>query len=358
MPAFAGIRNGTTGNGSHIPQFLNSLDLGREMAVDNYLSCDNCEAELREGDPFCLKCGRIAPNILASGKLAIEISDVPSAQIRKQLLQEFKKWFPGIDPIAVENKLRGRPSILVTGIDELSGNRLLEALKAMKVEGRLIRGPGSSFLQTLWNPGLLIGVGLMIAAALAQGVTGFILFLLGAVSPFGWAFWKSGRQAPLLNGATINPDAVRWIDLANQYSEIVGRLDPPDADLLKSVIAMIVDLQRSLKSHSLASVAAGEERGDLYKTLGNSSVTAIDLCRRITSSQGDKRDRLRLELGTLIDVIGRARDQFTKLDREEIRPVEKLRQDLDRTIESIDRIVQDVRSPVGREQFTPDKTRS
>jgi hypothetical protein len=45
-------------------------------------------------------------------------------------------------------------------------------------------------------------------------------------------------------------------------------------------------------------------------------------------------------------------------DREEIRPVEELRQDLDRTIESIDRIVQDVRSPLGREQFRPEKMHS
>jgi hypothetical protein len=126
-------------------------------------------------------------------------------------------------------------------------------------------------------------------------------------------------------------------------------LDTQDAESLKSAISIVVDLQRSLKSHSLASVAAGEERGDLYKTLSNSTVTAVDLCRRIASSQGEERDRLRRELDNLISVIGRARDQYTKLDREEIKPVEKLSQDIDRTIESIDRIVQDVRSPLDRE---------
>lgn len=297
--------------------------------------------------------------MLALGHFAVEVPDVPSTQIRNQVLNELKKWFPGIDPIAVENKLREGPRTLITGIDEQSGNRLLEVLKSMKVDGRLIRDAGGrSFFQSLWNPGLLIGAGLMIVAALAQGLTGFILFLLGAGSPFAWAFWRSGRRAPLLRGATINPDAVRWIDLSNQYSEIVGRLDTQDGESIKSVMAMIVDLQRSLKSHSLASVAAGEERGDLYKTLANSSVTAIYLCRRINSSQGEERDRLRRELDNLLSVIGRARDQFTKLDREEIKPVEKLTQDIDRTIESIDRIVQDVRSPLGREQITPDKVRS
>ena len=329
------------------------------MAKDTNLTCDSCQAELQEGDPFCFKCGKIAPNLLAPGNLAVEIPDVPSAQIRKQLVQEFKKWFPGIDPIAIENKLRRGPRILVTGLDEQSGNRLLEVLKSMKVDGRLIRDAGGrSFFQRLGNPGLLIGAGLLILAALTQGLTGFILFLLGAACPFAWAFWKSGRRAPLLGGADINADAVRWIDLANRYSEIVANLDAQDAESLRSVMAMIVDLQLSLKSHSLASVAAGEERGDLYKTLANSSVTAVDLCRRIDSSRGDERDRLRRELGALIDVIGRARDQFTRLDRDEIKPVEKLTQDLDRTIESIDRIVQDVRSPLGREQFIPDKLRS
>jgi hypothetical protein len=327
---------------------------------DTHLTCDSCQAELREGDPFCFKCGKNAPNMLAAGNLAIEIPDVPSAQIRKQLLQELKKWFPGIDPIAVENKLRGGPGILVTGIDEQSGNRLLETLKSMKVDGRLIRDPeGLSFLRRLWNPGLLIGIGLIVVAALAQGLAGFILFLLGAASSFAWAFWRSVRQAPLLGGANINPDAVGWIDLANRYSEIIAKLDTQDAKSLKSAISIVVDLQRSLKSHSLASVAAGEERGDLYRTLANSSLTAIDLCRRIAYSEGEERDRLRRELDNLISVVGRARDQFTKLDREEIKPVEKLSQDIDRTIESIDRIIQDVRSPRGdREQFAPSKAPS
>jgi hypothetical protein len=328
------------------------------MAPDTHLTCDSCQAELREGDPFCLKCGKIAPNMLAPGNLAIEAPDVPSGRIRDQVLHEVKKWFPGIDPIAAENKLRRGPGTLITGIDEQSGNRLLEVLKSMKVDGRLIRDVGGrSYLQSLWNPGLLIGVSLVIVAALAQGLTGFILFLLGAASPFAWAFWTSGRRAPLLGGATIDPDAVRWIDLSNRYSEIIGRLDTQDAESLKSVMTMIIDLQRSLKSHSLASVAAGEERGDLYKTLANSSITAVDLCRRINYSQGKERDRLRRELDNLVSVIGGARDRFAKIQQEEVKPVAKLTQDIDRTIESIDRIVQDVRSPLDRENFIPEKIR-
>lgn len=296
--------------------------------------------------------------MLAPGNLAIEVPDVPSTRIRNEVVHELKRWFPDIDPITVENKLRVGPRKLLTGIDEQSGNRLLKVLKSMKVDGRLIRDPGGrSFFQSLWNPGLLVGVGLMIVAALAQGLAGLILFFLGAASPLAWAFWRRGRRAPLLGDATINPDAVRWIDVADQYSRIITKLDTQDAESLKSIMAMIVDLQQSLKSHSLASVAAGEERGDLYKTLANSSVTAVDLCRRINSSQGEERERLRRELDNLVSVIGRARDQFTKFDQEKIKPVEKLTQEIDRTIESIDRIVQDVRSPLDRDHIISEKIR-
>jgi hypothetical protein len=309
--------------------------------------CDSCQAEVRGGDPFCLNCGKIVPNILTSGNLAIELPDVPSAQLRKEIVQEFKKWFPGIDPITAENRLRKRSWIFVSGIDERSANRLLEIFKSMKIDGRLVHDSGRhSWLQLIWNPGLFMAAGLITVAALVQGLIGFIIFLFGAAAPFSWAFWKSNRKMPLLSQSAINSEATRWIDIANQYSKIISKLAIEDAELLRSVLRMIIDLQQSLKSRSLASVAAGEERGDLYTTLNNSSLTAIDLCRRINSSQGKERDRLRRELQDLIGIISRAHDQFAKFEREEIKPVEELRQDLDRTIESIDRIIQDIRSPL------------
>jgi len=309
--------------------------------------CEGCQAELRRGDPFCLNCGKIAPNTLAPGTIAIEIADVPAAELRKKILQEFKKWFPAIDHIAAERKLQKGPSILVSGIDEESANRLLDILNPMKIEGRLVRGTGrNSWLQLLWNPGLLIAAGLITLAALVQGLSGIILFLLGVASPLSWGFWKSNRQTPLLGTTEINPEAKRWFNISNQYSQTIDKLIIQDAELLRSVMRMIIDLQKSLKSRSLVSVAAGEERGDLYMALNNSSVTAIDLCRRISSSQDQEKDRLRRELQDLSDVIGKSNRQFTKFDREEIKSVEELTQDINRNIESINRIVQDIRSPL------------
>ena len=311
------------------------------------LICDRCQAEVRGGDPFCLNCGKIVPNILTSGNLAIEIPDVPSAQLRKEILQEFKKWFPGIDPITAENRLRKRSWILISGIDERSAKRLLEIFKSMKIDGRLVHETGRhSWLRLIWNPGLFIAAGLITVAALVQGLVGFIILLFGAAAPFSWAFWKSNRQMPLLGRSAINSEAPRWIDIANQYSKIISELANEDAELLRSVMKMIIDLQQSLKSRSLASVAAGEDRGDLYTTLNNSSLTAIELCRRINASQGQERDRLRRELQDLIRVLTRSHDQLTKLDREEIKSVEELTQEIDKNIESIDRIIQDIRSPL------------
>jgi hypothetical protein len=321
--------------------------------------CDSCNAELRGGDPFCLNCGKIVRNILASGNLAIEIADVPSAQLRKQIVQEFKTWFPGIDPITAESKLRKSPCIFISGIDEESANRLLEILKSIKIDGRLVHDAGGhSWLQLLWNPGLFMAAGLIMLAALVQGLVGVIISLLGAATPFLWAFWKSNRLTPLLGSTTINFEAPRWIDISNQYSQIISKLAIQDAELLRSVMRMIIGLQQSLKSHSLASLAAGEDRGDLYRTLSNSSLTAIDLCRRINSSQGEERDRLRQELLDLIHVIGRSHDQFMNLDREEIKSVEELTQEMDKTVEIIDRIVQDVRSPLLRTNLTAGEIRS
>lgn len=259
------------------------------MAI-NFI-CDSCQAEVRGGDPFCLNCGKIVPNILTSGNLAIEIPDVPSARLRKEILQEFKKWFPGIDSITDENRLRKRPWIFISGIDERSANRLLEIFKSMKIDGRLVHDTGKqSWLRLLWNPGLVIAAGLLTLAALVQGLIGFIIFLFGAAAPFSWAFWKSNRKMPLVGRSAINSEAPRWIDVANQYSKIISKLAIEDADLLRSLIRMIIDLQQSLKSRSLVSIAAGEDHGDLYTTLNNSSLTAIDLCRRINSSQGQEKD--------------------------------------------------------------------
>ncbi len=311
------------------------------------LICDSCQAELQGGDPFCLNCGKIAPNTLASGNMAIEIADVPAAELRKKILQEFKKWFPALDPISAEGKLQKNPCVLISGIDDQSAKRLLAILKSMKIDGRLVRGTGgSSWLQLFWNPGLLIAAGLITLAALVQGLIGLITFVLGVASPILWAFWKGNRQRPLLGTTAINSEAARWINVSDQYSRTITKLAIQDAELLRSVMRLIIDLQKSLKSRSLASVAAGEERGDLYTTLNNSSVTAIDLCRRISSSQGQEKDKLRRELQDLIDVISKSHQQFTKLDREEIKSVEKLTRDINRNIESIDRIVQDIRSPL------------
>jgi hypothetical protein len=315
--------------------------------MEKNLICDSCQGEVRGGDPFCLNCGKIVPNILTSGNLTIEIADVPSAQLRKEILHELRKWFPEIDPTTAENRLRKRPWILVSGIDERSANRLLEIFKSMKIDGRLVHDSGSqSWLRLLWNPGLTIAAGLITVAALVQGLIGFIIFLFGAAAPFSWAFWKSNRKMPLLDRSAINSEAPRWIEIADQYSKIISKSTIEDAELLRSLMRMIIDLQQSLKSRSLVSIAAGEDRGDLYTTLNNSSLTAIDLCRRINSSQGQERDRLRRELQDLIRVLGRSHDQLTALDREEIKSVEELTQDIDKTVESIDRIIQDIRSPL------------
>ncbi|HTY25812.1 MAG TPA: zinc ribbon domain-containing protein [Desulfomonilaceae bacterium] len=327
------------------------------MDANNNLICDKCHTDLREGDPFCLNCGKLVPNVLSTGNLAVEVRDVPSERIRSQVLAELKKLFPSIDSIAAETRLRAGPLILLAGIDQESGNRLLEKLKSIKVDGRLVPQTGDdSWRRYFWNAGFPFGAVLLILGALLQGTVGLIVFMLGLACPTAWSMWKRARQKPLVTDVETNPNAGQWIDLSNQYSQLIAKLEAQDADSLRSLTATVFDLQRSLRSHSLVSVAAGEDRGDLYKTLTNVVTTGIDLCRRIVSAQGESRDLRRSELQDLSALLKKTQTRLRELDKEDVRSVGALEQDISRTIESIDRIVQDVRSPLTQETLIPEKT--
>jgi len=283
---------------------------------------------------------------------------VPSERIRSQVLAELKKLFPSIDPIAAESRLRAGPLILLTGIDQESGNRLLEKLKSIKVDARLVPQTGDdSWRKYVWNAGLAFGAGLIILGALLQGTVGLIVFMLGLACPTAWSMWKRARRKPLVTDVETDPHATQWIDLSNQYSQLIGNLEAQDGDTLRSLTATVFDLQRSLRSHSLISVAAGEERGDLYKTLTNVVTTGIDLCRRIVSAPAESRDLPRRELQDLSALIGKTQARLRELDKEDVRTIGALEQDISRTIESIDRIVQDVRAPLTQGTSIPEKTR-
>src|SRR5512139_3976753 len=128
--------------------------------------CSECAFPLSEGDVFCPKCGHQLPNVLSEGELALQLGDVPAAQTRAELIQALKEWFPALDAFRAESRLKNGAAILVSGIDEPTGGRLVETLKAMRVQSRLVpQQTASSWLKRLWNPGLIAGGLLLILGA-------------------------------------------------------------------------------------------------------------------------------------------------------------------------------------------------
>ena len=57
---------------------------------------------------------------------------------------------------AAERRLKNGPTILITGIDQESGVRLLDALKGMKVQARLVDHNAEPWVKRLWNSGLVV----------------------------------------------------------------------------------------------------------------------------------------------------------------------------------------------------------
>ncbi len=309
--------------------------------------CSECAFPLSESDPFCPKCGHQQPNVLSEGQLALQLADVPAAKTRADLVRVLKEWFPALDAFRAESRLKHGSAILVDGIDEPTGARLVEALKNMRVQGRLVpRQAGSSWLKRLRNPGLIVGGLLLILGAGLGGISGFLMFLVGLGVPVAWGFWKEAQVKPLLPAPQTDPARDRLIELSTPFSQVIERLAHEDAQALTALAEIVFEVQRGLRSKSLASVAAGEERGDLSSLLVDSLATGVDLGRRIASKEGEENEGARTELSNLVGLARNTQEWFKALDREDVKPVPELTQQIDQIADSIDRIVQDVRSPL------------
>ncbi len=323
------------------------------MNLSTNFACSKCDFALSGGDLFCPKCGDPLPNVLSTGQLALQLGDVPAAKTRADLVATLKTWFPALDALRAENRLKYGPATLVDGIDEPTGARLVEALERMKVQSRLVpRQTGASWFKHLWNPGLIVGGLLLIFGAGFGGISGVLMCLIGLGVPFAWGFWKEAQLKPLLPTPQADPARDRLLELSAPFSQVMERLSNEDAQALTTLAQIVFRVQRGLRSKSLASVAAGEERGDLSGLVVDSLATGVELGRRIASEDGDAKEGARREMRNLVDLARSTQEWFQKLDREDVKPVPELAGQLDQIAGSIDRIVQDVRSP-GAAQSRP-----
>lgn len=296
--------------------------------------------------PFCPECGALSPAFVARGSFAVELEDVASERIRSDVVDNVRSWFPDVNPLEVDRKLKSGPSILIRGVDEASAQRILAYLKAIKAPGRIVEEKAlGSWSGRLWSPGLGVGAVALIVALLAGGLVGALLMLAGAGAVAAGAFLKGRRFEPVIS---VVP-AVRHDDieqLADEYASLIKELSPEDAEALKSVTTTVFDIHRRLRSDSVAAVAAGGETGDLYDRLTDAISTALHIAQRLLSSPEEDRKGLRKQLADLNDLVKRTGQWLTGAEEGKPRTPAELSGDLDEVTQRIDRILETVRTPM------------
>jgi len=307
-------------------------------------NCTACAGDFREGAPFCTECGRLSPAVLRDGDIALEIDEAPSERIRGECVSALRAWFPQLEPIRAEASLKAGKSILLSGIDEESANRVLDALAVFKVRGRFRPVEGKPRgLKWIWNPGLALSAVSLALAAAFGGLLGLLLVLIALGAPVAWALLKGRGVEPLIASLRVRNQADYWIRLSDEYSEVLGQLAPQDSENLKAFVKKVFRLQKRLESESLASIAAGSDRGDLYLSLNDGISSAVELSRRILRQPEENKGPLRDEIGKLNELADRTAGWYRQLEGPVIKNASVLDAELSAITESIDRIVREVR---------------
>jgi hypothetical protein len=317
------------------------------MENQSHISCLECGTSLRQDVPFCPECGKLPPSVVSKGSLALELGDVPSQNNREKLLRALKSWFPDFDTILAEKRLKYGPTILITGIDHESAIRLLDSLKDMKVQVRLVDHDSESWVKRLWNSGLVVSALSLLLAAIFGGPSAFVFILIAGGAPLVAALWVEHKRKPLLTQASSMFSAEHWIRLSQDYSQVVKALGRADAAALKSLVTRVFEFQSRLRSASLASVAAGAETGELYKRLRDAVGVGVDICRNIASTEGEAQERSRQELVAFEDQVSKVDKWYRSVEDEGTKRTTQLVVELNDIVESIDRIVQEVRPSSG-----------
>ncbi|MEW6351242.1 MAG: hypothetical protein AB1646_19475 [Thermodesulfobacteriota bacterium] len=322
-------------------------------------TCPKCSFKTNGSDPFCLTCGEPSPQMVVRGSFAVEMGEVASSALREEAARVLRTWFPALDPLTTDRRLAKGWYTLAAGIDEESSRRIMEALKVLKVDARLTRADDhKSPLRLLWNGGLIWTAGALVLAALLPGVFSLLFVVIGAGIPVAIALRHSDRLVPMVPVMPVREHSEAWVDLARQYGGFITGLGEEDRRSLATLMGTIFSLIRDLERGSLAAVAAGKERGDLYYQLFEAAATAVEIGRRISSASPETAADLRKELEELAGVFQKTGEWFRGQDREQLKPSKDFAAELEYVKESIDRILEDVRTPrptTTVPQTTPEK---
>ena len=315
------------------------------MQSPDFIPCPHCGAEYEDSDPFCLECGELLPSVIFPGDLSVEMNDVPSEKLRARLVGVLKSWFPRLDSVEAEDRIKNK-SILVDGVDEQSGQRLVKALEKLQAGARLTRGHG--WFGLLFNGGLLISaiamVLFLVFSALGMTLAGLLFLLTMVAAPAVGAWRKREQMKPLVWTPTALTKDEHWPRMAQAYSGLKAKLGQEEVLLIKEIFRGVFDTFDRLSRGSLAAMAAGKERGELAYRLEETMETALEIARRWVSDDGELRPDLKRDLEALRDLVKKTSQWFRTVENDKPRAAPAIEEDLNEIRESIDRIVGEVRS--------------
>lgn len=305
--------------------------------------CPQCQGHLDPGHPFCVHCGELSGAALSLGNFSVEIQDVPSDSTRSQAVAILKTWFPEMDTLRAHRMLRDSPTVLVNGVDEGSGNRLLRALLPLKVHGRLLESADPAWWKLAWNPGLLVSVPALVAAWALDGAASVLSLIVAVAAPAVGALVARSRRQPLIRQQSLHSLSSEWLGLANDYSATIRLLSPEDSAVLTSTAGKVFDLLRGLKDRSLPAAAAGAEMGHLHRVLTDTIRTAVEVARKIASRNSSDKESLRQDLASLNRLVEETQGWYTSLETRNHKQVPELAAELEEITAGIDKIVREVR---------------
>ncbi len=326
------------------------------MTPTSMVQCLGCSFKTEVSEPFCLECGEPSPRMAVKGPFAVELREVASAAARRDSVGLLRSWFPALDPLATEERLAKGRYTLLAGVDEVSASRIIRALKDLKVDARMTRADAhKNWPRLLFNGGLLWTAGGLALGVLLPGVLSLLFIFLGLAVPVGIAIKNSDRLVPMVPAVPPREHSEALVELAGRYGEVIGRLGQEDRQLLMGLMRTIFGLIADLERGSLASAAAGKERGDLYYQLFDAAVTTVELGRRIAEERPYPAADLRKELEALESLIQDTGQWFRAQDQEQLKPGKEFAVELEYVKESIDRILQDIRTPDHAARVEPEK---
>ncbi len=291
--------------------------------------------------PFSLEEGKPSPFLLLPGGTAVRIPGIPSQAIRSNITEQIVRRYPGLHRFGIENRLR-LGGTLINGIDDASAQRLRIFFNEFGTKCELEPVNSPSLATQLWNPWLLAGA-LVIPGALF-GTVAFVTSLLIAIALIVYgAIVAKNKEKPIISVTDDLPLVELELSLAQDYAQIIHRLEAPDADILKSSVEEMFDILQKLRRGSVISAAAGGASGELHLKLDSALRELISQAHSIVVGGELEKTTARKEMAAISQLIEKISEWWNETEFGGRQTAFTLNEELMRHTMNIGNIVQEVR---------------